>query len=126
MSENNKDFDLFDPTGLLKTMRNDHLEVWSKTMVQFVNSDAYAFATGKMLDIWLSNSAPFRKMIENALAQTLANLNIPSREEVARLAQQLTNIELRLDDLDIKLDESLMAARSARAGTDVPQQAETP
>ncbi len=107
MSESKTDFDFFDPTGLLKTMRDDHLDRWAKTMVQFVNTDAYAYATGKMLDAWLGNSAPFRKMMENALTQTLANLNMPSRAEIAQIAERLTRIEMRLDDLDIKLDDRL-------------------
>ena len=110
------DFNMFDPTGLLKTMRDDHLEAWSKMMVQFVNTDAYADATGKFLDAWLSNSAPFRKMVETALNQTLANLSLPSRAEVSLVAERLTNIELRLDDLDAKLDEILRVARPASTG----------
>jgi len=42
-------------------MRNDGMDAWSKTMIQFVNTSAYADATGKILDVWLSNSAPFRR-----------------------------------------------------------------
>ena len=34
------------------------------------------------------------------MTQTLANLNLPSRDDVTRLAERLTNIEMRLDDLD--------------------------
>jgi hypothetical protein len=115
MSENNNDFDVFDPLGMLKTMRSESMDAWAKMMVQFVNNEAYAHATGKMLDAWLSNSGPFRKLIENTMTQTLANLSMPSREEVTRLAERLTNIEMRLDDLDAKLDDVLAAARTAGA-----------
>lgn len=111
MEKNNNEFDIFDPTGMLKTMRNESMETWSKTMVQIVNTNAYADATGKMLDVWLSNSAPFRKQIENVMSQALANLSMPSREEVTRLAERLTNLELRLDDMDAKLDQVLAAVR---------------
>jgi len=111
MENNNNEFDLFDPTGMLKSMRNDSMEAWSKTMVQFVNTNAYADATGKMLDVWLSNSAPFRKQMENVMSHALANLSMPSREEVTRLAERLTNLELRLDDMDAKLDQVLASVR---------------
>ncbi len=112
MSQNNNEFDIFDPTGMFKTMRNESMDAWSKTMVQFVNTSAYADATGKMLDVWLSNSTPFRKAIENVISHALANLSMPSREEVARLAERLTNIEMRLDDLDAKLDEAISVSRT--------------
>ena len=117
MSESNNQFDIFDPTGMLKSMRNDSMEAWSKAMVQFVNTSAYADATGKMLDVWLSNSAPFRKQMENVMSHALANLSMPSREEVTRLAERLTNIELRLDDLDAKLDQMLQAVQARGTAT---------
>ena len=113
MSDANNKFDFFDPTGMLKTLRNEQMDSWAKVMIQFVNNEAYADATGKMLDAWLSNSGPFRKLIENTMQQTLANLSLPSRDEVTRLAGRLTNIEMRLDDLDAKLDEVLRTIRPA-------------
>ena len=111
MTQNNETFNPFDPTGIFKNMRDSGMEAWSKTMVQIVNTNAYADATGKMLDVWLSNSAPFRKQIENVMSHALANLSMPSREEVTRLAERLTNIELRLDDMDAKLDQVLASVR---------------
>ena len=93
-------------------MRNESMDAWSKMMVQFVNTEAYAEATGKMLDVWLSSSAPFRKLLEDAMTKSLAQLNMPSRDDVTRLAERLTNIEMRLDDMEAKLDEIL--GRSGR------------
>lgn len=60
-----------------------------------------------MLDAWLTASGPFQKILEDSMAKTLAQLNLPSRDEVTRIAERLTNIEMRLDDLDAKLDEVL-------------------
>jgi len=114
MSENN-DYNMFDPTGMLKQMRDTGLDAYAKAMVELVNTDAYAEAQGAMLDAWLSNSSPFRKAMENAVSQTMANLNLPSRDDVSRLAERLTNIEMRLDDMDAKLDETLRSASKAAA-----------
>ena len=110
-SQTKDGFDPFDATGLLKTVRNNNLEAWSKVMVDFVNTEAYADSTGKIMDSWLSSSTPFRKMLDDAMARSLANLSMPSRDEVTRLAERLTNIEMRLDDMDAKLDELLSAVR---------------
>nr|MBA3915320.1 hypothetical protein [Terriglobales bacterium] len=36
--------------------------------------------------------------------QTLGTLNMPSRGEIVSLAERLTQVEMRLDDMDAKLD----------------------
>jgi hypothetical protein len=107
MAENNQPADFFDPTGMLKSMRDSGLESWSKVMSSLVHGEAFAEANGAMLDALLSTSAPFRKSLETVMSQTLANLSLPSRDDVARLAERLTNLEMRLDDMDSKLDQLL-------------------
>jgi hypothetical protein len=115
MSQNNDTFDPFDPTGMLKSMRDANMDSWSKVMIQFVNSEAYAKATAMILDAWLANSAPFRKVLETAMTQTLVNLQMPTRADVTRLAERLTNIEMRLDDLAATLEEPQHARRKPAA-----------
>ena len=105
-------FDMFDPTGMLKSMRNETMDTWSKMMVDFVNTDEYAEATAANLNNWLSSSTPFRKSLEKYMAEALANLNMPTRDELTTLAGRLTNIEMRLDDLDDKLSELLKLAKT--------------
>jgi hypothetical protein len=107
MTDNDQQADFFDPTGMLKSLRDSGLESWSKVMSSLVHGEAFAEANGAMIDALLSTSAPFRKSLETVMAQTLANLSLPSRNEVARLAERLTNIEMRLDDMDAKLDQLL-------------------
>jgi hypothetical protein len=106
MSQQTNDFNLFDPTGMLKNMRDTSMDAWSKMMIQFVNTEAYSQATASMLDAWLSTSAPFHKSLESAMAHALSNVNMPSREDIISLAERLTNIEMRLDDLEAKLEET--------------------
>ncbi len=113
----NGEFNPFDPTGMLKTMRDANLDSWSKMMVELVNSDAYAESTGAMLDAWLTSSGPFRKVMETSMAQVMAQLNLPSRDDVNRIAERLTNIEMRLDDLEAQLDEVLQPAQRGGEST---------
>lgn len=96
----------FDPTGMWRQMRDMTLDNWSKMMIQYVNSDAYAKATGAMLDSYLTTSAPFRQALESTMTQVLTQFNMPTRTDVINLADRLTNIELRLDDLEARLDDS--------------------
>jgi hypothetical protein len=74
-------------------------------MVDMVNSEAYAQATGTMLDTYLTVSAPFREAVERAMVKMLEQMAMPSRGDITSLAERMTHIELRLDDLDAKLDE---------------------
>jgi hypothetical protein len=104
MGNTNDSFNPFDPTAMFKEVRDSSMAAWAKMMVEVVQSEAYAESTGKMLDGWLSSSAPFRKVMEKSLLQSLGNLKLPSADDVARLHDRLTNIEMRLDDLDAKLD----------------------
>ena len=85
-------------------MRDTYLDAMSKTMIEAVNTESYAQATGAMLDYCLSASAPFRDALDKSMVQALQQLSLPSRQEVAALAERFTNVEMRLDDLDAKID----------------------
>ncbi len=105
MTTPNGTFDPFDPAGMLKGMRDSNMDAWAKMMVQLVNTDAYSESTAAMLDAWLTTSGPFRKVMETSMAQVMAQINLPTRDDVVRIAERLTNIEIRLDDMEAKLDE---------------------
>jgi polyhydroxyalkanoic acid synthase PhaR subunit len=94
----------FDPFEAWRGIRDANMEAWAKLMIENVNSEAYAKTTGAMLDSYLTASAPFRDMMEKTMVRALEHLNMPSRDDFVSLAQRLTNIEMRLDDLDAKLD----------------------
>jgi hypothetical protein len=119
-------YDVFDPTGIFKSMRDTNMDAWSKMMLQLVNSEPYAEATGTMLDAWLTTSVPFRKALEASMAQVLAKLNMPTRGDVTSLAERLTNIEMRLDDLDAKLEESRRTTRRPPGPKTKPSAGEDP
>ncbi len=99
-----RDAKRFDPMEPWRGMRDVYIDAWGKTMVDMVNSEAYAQASGAMLDSYLTVSAPFREAIEKAMLKTLEQLAMPSRADVVSIAERMTNIEMRLDDIDAKLD----------------------
>jgi hypothetical protein len=115
MSNKNDSFNPLDPTGMFKNMRDSSMDAWSKMMVQLVNTEAYSQATGAMLDTWLTTSAPFRKALESTMTQVLTNLNMPTRGDITSLAERLTNIEMRLDDMEARMEETQRAAKKPAA-----------
>jgi hypothetical protein len=89
-----------DLLGIWREARDSQIDTWSKFMIDLINSEAYAKAMGAALDAYLSNSTPYRQMLEKAFAQAIAQAQLPLRSDVTMLAERLTNIEFRLDDLD--------------------------
>ena len=116
MSQKPDEQQTFDPFGAWKNMRDSGMDAWAKMMSQLVNTDAYAQANGAMLDAWLTSSAPFRKAIESAMTQVLTQLNLPTRTDISSLAERLTHIEMRLDDLEAMLDERPRSETNATPG----------
>lgn len=94
----------YDPFEPFREMRDAYLESLSKTMIDVVNTEGYAQATGAMLNYYLTASSSFREALEKTMLQALQQLSLPSRQEVANLAERFTNVEMRLDDMDAKLD----------------------
>lgn len=113
MSEPKDNGTAYDPLEAWRNLRDESLDAWSKMMIQAVNTEEYAKGSGAMLDAYLTASIPFNEMLKKAMTQALQQANMPSRSDVINLAERLTQVEMRLDDLDAKLDE--FAARSAGA-----------
>jgi hypothetical protein len=109
-TQNGKPFDPMDPW---RSMRDTYLDVWAKSMVEAVNSDAYAQASGAILDSYLTTSSPFREAVEKTMLKVLEQMSMPSRADFVSLAERMTNVEMRLDDMDAKLDRILQRVSPA-------------
>ena len=114
-------------TDAFREMRDKYLDAWAKAMVETVNTDSYAKSSGMVLDNYLSASSPFREAVEKAMLHVLGQLSMPSRADFVALAERVNNIEIRLDDMDAKLDriEKLLThpmspARNRATGTARP------
>ena len=59
------------------------------------------------------------------MVQALQQLSLPSRQEVAALAERFTNVEMRLDDLDAKVDRLLNAMTTLKQAQSGEQESKT-
>jgi len=112
----------FDPFEQFRIMRDAYLESMAKLMVDAVNTEGYAQATGAMLENSLTISAPFREAIEKSMLQVLQQLSMPSRQDFTALADRFTNFEMRLDDMDGKLDRIEKRTHAAHVPRRTPAQ----
>ena len=92
-----------DPLEQWREMRDTYMDIWAKASGEAVNSDAYAQATGAMLEAFLTTSSPYRDAQKKAMISALEQCNMPSRDDYVRLAERMGNLELLLDDMDAKL-----------------------
>jgi len=98
-----------------RKMRDSYLENMSKLMIDAVNSEEYAQMTGALLTNYLTLLEPFREAMDKTIHMALEQVSLPSREQVTALAERFTNLEMRLDDLDAKLDRIIELCSIARA-----------
>jgi hypothetical protein len=112
MTANGQDAKPVDPFEALRGVRDAYLDSMSKVMINAVNSEEYAQATGALLNGYLTLTAPAREVLDKAMLQALEQFSLPSRQQVAVLAERLSNIETRCDDMDAKLDRILELSRA--------------
>jgi polyhydroxyalkanoate synthesis regulator phasin len=115
----------FDPLESFRGLRDIYLDTMAKAMVEAVNTESYAKASGAMLDTTLTLSAPLREGLEKSMLQILEQLSLPSRQDIVALAERFTNLEMRLDDMDAKLDRLLGLSRPAQPGVPAENVAES-
>jgi hypothetical protein len=106
-----------DPFEAFRKMRDTYLEGMSKVMIDAVNTEEYAQATGALLNNYLTLSAPFREALDKAMIMALEQFSLPSRQQLVALAERFTNLEMRLDDLDAKLDRIVELSSAAQVST---------
>jgi hypothetical protein len=105
-----------DPMEQWRELRDAYMDIWAKASGEAVNSEAYAQATGTMLEAFLSTSSPFRDAQKKAMVSALEAANIPSRDDYLRLADRMSNLEFLLDDMDARLRQvyHMLARTEAR------------
>ncbi|MBX3166704.1 MAG: hypothetical protein KF760_04800 [Candidatus Eremiobacteraeota bacterium] len=77
------------------------LDGWSKATKQVVGSDSFAAASSSYMDWALS----WQKQMRSNTGQFLDSLEFPKRSDIARISKQVTAVEMRIADLEDRLDK---------------------
>jgi len=104
-------------------MSETWMEGWSEVLSKTVASRTFAKALGMQMDLMMESSKLLRQQSKSASEFMLRQVGMPSAEQVTGLAQRLTHLEIRLDDIEAKVDESLdlLRALSEEAGGEEQQ-----
>lgn len=106
MSQPKSDMPEFDPLAFWKQFQTAGMNVWSKAMNDVVASEDFAQNMGRYLEAYLAAALPQQQLMKQ-VDQYLQQMNFPSRPDLLSVAERLTHLEMRVDDLDAKLDEVL-------------------
>ncbi len=90
-------------------------KAWSEPMSDAVASKGFAESMGQQIEGAMEATAMMRQQVGGVMRQVLQQMSVPTRQDVIRLAERLTNMEMRLDDVDAKTDEILDLLRAAPA-----------
>jgi polyhydroxyalkanoic acid synthase PhaR subunit len=86
---------------------------WTKAARETTSSEAFAEMQGRMLDTLLA----FQKSARDAMNTQLATLNLPSRDDVARIGEIVLGLEEKIDQLDDRVAAIAGKTRPARTKT---------
>jgi hypothetical protein len=83
------------------------MKSWADVLSQTVTSPTFAQSMGQQMQGFMEGTKLIRQQMKTAMEQSLQQLNVPSREQIVSLAERLTHVEMRVDDIEAKVDECL-------------------
>ena len=83
---------------------DDWTRTWAGTMSDTVASKSFAESMAQQMESGLDTMSMVRQQMGSFMDQYLKQMNLPTRSEVLSLGQRFTQIEMRLDDLDAKME----------------------
>jgi polyhydroxyalkanoic acid synthase PhaR subunit len=102
-----------DPFELWRQIYETNERAWNAVLERTVNNPAFAESSGKILETFLSA----QKTVRDNMRSYLEQINLPTREDIARLGELIVALEEKVDQLDDRLAriESNLVARPAAA-----------
>jgi len=96
-----------DPFAHMLQFYDNWAKSWANSMSEMVASPRFAETMAQQTEGSLEFWSLVNKQVGEAMEQYLQRMSLPTHGEVMSLAQQLTAVEMRLDDVEAKLDEIL-------------------
>jgi len=107
MSEEDPKKTQADPMASMMQFYEQWTKTWADSMSETVANPRFAETMAKQTEGSLEFWSVVRRQVGAAMEQYLQQMSLPTHGEVVSLAERMTTIEMRLDDLDAKLDEVL-------------------
>src|SRR5438270_5828042 len=108
-----------DPFELWRQIYETNERAWNAVLERTVNNPAFAESSGKILETFLSA----QKTVRDNMRQYLEGINLPTREDIARLGELIVALEEKVDQLDDRLSAIEATLQAERAAPSTPKAA---
>ena len=88
-----------DPFALWKQIYEANERAWSTALERAMNTPAFAETQGKVLETFLQA----QRAVRDQMQRYLEAVNVPTREDIARLGELIVGLEEKVDQLDDRL-----------------------
>jgi polyhydroxyalkanoic acid synthase PhaR subunit len=105
-----------DPFELWRQIYETNEKAWNAVLERTVNNPAFAESSGKIMETFLAA----QKTVRDNMKSYLEGINLPTREDIARLGELIVALEEKVDQLDDRL------ARIEHAVTEASKSAPKP
>lgn len=111
-------------TKAMKDFYEANEEIWTKTLKDVTSTQWFAEAQGKMLETLLA----LQKMMRDGTTAQMNALNLPTRDDVARMGELIVSLEEKVDQVEDRLGsmadglEHRLDERLAKLEKDLPRQ----
>jgi polyhydroxyalkanoic acid synthase PhaR subunit len=109
-SEANQDTDAF---GVWRQLYDENERAWSAALEQAMGSSEFGESSGRLLETMLAA----QKSVRDNMRVYLETMNVPTREDIARLGELVVGLEEKVDQIGDRLDTIDGTLRSRAADT---------
>ncbi|MGH2499123.1 MAG: hypothetical protein ACRDF0_03410 [Candidatus Limnocylindria bacterium] len=89
-----------DPFALWRQWYEANEKAWGRAAAEGSDTEAFAQMQGKMLETFLA----FQKSARDAATAQLQSLNVPTRDDIARLGELIVGLEEKVDQIGDRLE----------------------
>ncbi|MFD3447494.1 polyhydroxyalkanoic acid synthase subunit PhaR [Microbacteriaceae bacterium 4G12] len=93
----------FDPLKAWKEAYDQTEKFWGKTLNETLNTEEYSAWMGSVLDLNLF----YQKMLNDVTKGYLEKVNIPTQDDITRVASLVVNLENKVDNIEEFLEEKV-------------------
>jgi polyhydroxyalkanoic acid synthase PhaR subunit len=100
-----------DPYEIWRQMYDANERAWTAALEQAMGSQEFGESSGKMLETMLAG----QKALRDNMRTYLETMNVPTREDIARLGELVVGVEEKVDQIADRLDAIEKAVRTRTA-----------
>jgi polyhydroxyalkanoic acid synthase PhaR subunit len=105
-----------DPFEIWRQLYETNERTWSAALEQAMGSPEFGESSGKLLETMLAA----QKSVRDNMRTYLETMNVPTREDIARLGELVVGLEEKIDQVGDRLDAIEEAVRAVPAGLAAP------